>query len=118
MTPVDIIQIQGMSASQSWNNHLQLDTRAVIKNKYMVQKLISVINCFLLFRHVKLLVIGLSMKNNPGLCLNFTKSLATSLPLLWLLFCHLFIKFFTLVVIQVSKLCIHNIEEETTTMKI
>lgn len=66
----------GVSVSQSSSHHLQLDTRVVIKNKYMVQKLISVINCFLLFRHVKLLVIGLSMNNKPGLCLNFTKSLA------------------------------------------
>lgn len=79
--------------SQSWGNHLQLTTRVVIKNKYMVQKLISVINYFLLFRHVKLLVIGLSMKNKPELCLNFTKSLAISPPLFWLLFCQLFIKF-------------------------
>lgn len=88
----------------------------------MVQKLISVINCFQLFRHVKLLVNGLSMsarlKIKLGLCLNCTKSLSTghtSFVVVVVLSTNC--QAFTLVVIQLSQLCILNLEEETAPIK-
>lgn len=90
-----------------------------MKNKYMVQKLISVINCFLLFRHVKLLVTRVSMQTKPGLCLNCTKTLSTHhTPFVVVVILSTVYQSFTLVVIQLSKLCIHNLEEETTAIKI
>lgn len=93
-----------------------------MKKKYMVQKLISVINCFLLFRHVKPLVNGLSMstrlKNKPGPCLNCTKSLSTSQsPFVVVVVLSTVCQAVTLVVIQVSQLCIHNLKEEIAAIK-
>lgn len=55
------------------------------------------------------------LKNKPELCLNDTKSLSTShFPFVVL---STVCQTFTLVVIQVSQLCIHNLEEEIAAIK-